>query len=556
MRLMISPKISYFLTPLIFVLAFQAVLAQESPSPSGANESNSRISATLDSLEVINKSEQRIRNSIQELSEVESPSDSQRKQLESLRERLNQLQRNFTEIASGISIAEVEEAEDKEFNWSEELQTLLEPLLNELKRATSQPRQIDRYRTLISEIQEEIAKTKSGLESVERLIAAASDKALLAELKEEQSRWNGILQQNETQLSIFEQKLQQRLDKRKSLFQTVGSLPDLFFRGRAQNLIIAILAVVVFWMILGWIRNFLGNKGPYHPDQRSFQARLFYVFYLFFRGIGSIIIFLLALFLLGDWVLLILGVLVLLGVLWTSKQLLPQFWTQATLILNMGAVREGERVEYKGLPWLVKTVNFYSHFTNPVLDSGTIRVPIKDLEDLRSRTFDEHEPWFPTKNGDWIILDDGVYGKVTWQSLEQVRITELGGAVKTYSVSSFLGNNPKNLSNGFRVRITFGVDYEHQAIVTTTIPTKLVEYLNARLEQEDYTDKYTLKVEFEAAGASSLDLAIIADFKGDLGSKYQVLTRRLQTLCVDACNEYGVTIPFAQLKVHMAENPT
>ena len=61
-----------------------------------------------------------------------------------------------------------------------------------------------------------------------------------------------------------------------------------------------------------------------------------------------------------------------------------------------------------------------------------------------------------------------------------------------------------------------------------------------------------LAVEFESAGASSLNIAILANFDGAVQAEYQELERLLQRLCVDACNEHGWIIPFSQLTVHMA----
>ena len=142
----------------------------------------------------------------------------------------------------------------------------------------------------------------------------------------------------------------------------------------------------------------------------SFGTRLFNVLYLFFSGLGSIFVFLIVLFMFEDWVLLTLGVLVVLGILWTSKHAIPKFWSQAALLLNMGVVREGERLIYNGIPWRVKALNFYTILENPKLEGGTLRLPVKDLFDLRSREYGAEEPWFPTDKGDWVLIGDDIFG--------------------------------------------------------------------------------------------------------------------------------------------------
>ena len=74
----------------------------------------------------------------------------------------------------------------------------------------------------------------------------------------------------------------------------------------------------------------------------------------------------------------------------------------------------------------------------------------------------------------------------------------------------------------------------------------LHQTLIKRLEEEGYSkDLLNLRVEFEYANASSLDLVVIADFKGD-----NRLRRAIQRWCVDACTENGWEIPFTQIALH------
>ncbi|MBC8392157.1 MAG: hypothetical protein H8E17_06300, partial [Deltaproteobacteria bacterium] len=61
-----------------------------------------------------------------------------------------------------------------------------------------------------------------------------------------------------------------------------------------------------------------------------------------------------------------------------------------------------------------------------------------------------------------------------------------------------------------------------------------------------------LDVEFKEAGASSLDLEIIADFSGQIADAYDNLGRALPRIAVEACNKYGWVIPFKQITIHTA----
>ena len=63
-----------------------------------------------------------------------------------------------------------------------------------------------------------------------------------------------------------------------------------------------------------------------------------------------------------------------------------------------------------------------------------------------------------------------------------------------------------------------------------------------------------LRVEFANASASSLDIVIIADFKGSQAPIYNRLRRSIQRWCVDACTENDWEIPFAQMVIHQGED--
>jgi hypothetical protein len=79
----------------------------------------------------------------------------------------------------------------------------------------------------------------------------------------------------------------------------------------------------------------------------------------------------------------------------------------------------------------------------------------------------------------------------------------------------------------------------------------LLAHIKQRLEEEGYGEKLlNLRVEFERASASSLDILVIADFKGELAELYNRLRRSLQRYCVEACSVNGWEIPFTQLTLH------
>jgi hypothetical protein len=123
----------------------------------------------------------------------------------------------------------------------------------------------------------------------------------------------------------------------------------------------------------------------------------------------------------------------------------------------------------------------------------------------------------------------------------------------TYRTLEYLAANPTNLSQGFTVGTTFGIDYRHQAIATTEVPAVMraaaERALRATLGEEQVV---AVRVEFQAASASSLDYTAAADLRGTAAPSYDLAVRTIQRALVDVCNERGWSIPFPQLTVHQA----
>lgn len=536
-------------------------LAQE-PSAKKAATSTKKPDK-FESLNTILDSIERVRKELKETqAELSKPSshgreDEVKEQISEFSNELNNLKKNFALIAAGKDPQQFSvDASSEDIDWSTELKDLLSPLLNEMKRITSRPRQIAHYRSQIQDYEDDLKQIDEAIKAIEALATAKPNPRLKAALTETEESWAELRRERSTLLQIAQQKLDQRLGERKSLTESVGNISDLFFRSRGRNLLLAIVATLLFWITLRRLHTWLGSLKRFRAKkaQRSFHYRLMNVFYLFLTGVGSVGVFLGTLFLMEDWVLLLLGLLFLLGLVWTSKEALPRFWRQAALLLNFGPVREGERVFYNGLPFEVRGLNFYTHLINPALEGGRLRLPIQDLASLRSRMSREAEPWFPTKRGDWIVLGDGTFGQVALQSLELVSVELKGKSTRHYPTTEFLSLMPQVLSNGFRISVSFGLDYQHQAIITTEIPERLKAVITRELHARGFQDAIAkIIIEFEEAAASSLNVAVIVDYEGEAATGYLELKRLMNRICVDACNEHGWTIPFTQLTVHMAE---
>jgi len=275
----------------------------------------------------------------------------------------------------------------------------------------------------------------------------------------------------------------------------------------------------------------------------------------FIKAIYSLAIFLIAftsslvsLYLLDDWLLLSLLFLVLAAIGWSSRQFIPRFVKELHLILNMGTVREGERIFYEGVPWLIKEIGFHGILHNPRLQGGMIRIPVANLVGLSSRQFVKEEDWFPTKIGDWVLIGDACC-QVLSQTPEQV-VVKYKDSKMYYLTTEFLTLKPINISSGFVVVVVFGLDYSVQSQICDEIPdlfqARLEQIFEASLNSQPPAMEY-IKTKFSSAAASALELIVIAGINGQYAENYFSTKRDITKALVQICNENGFTIPFNQM---------
>jgi small-conductance mechanosensitive channel len=192
-------------------------------------------------------------------------------------------------------------------------------------------------------------------------------------------------------------------------------------------------------------------------------------------------------------------------------------------------------------------------FSNPALVGGRLRLPIEDLANMRSRSDQEDEPWFPTRQGDVVLLDGERPAVVEFQSTEVVRLRSPGGNRIVTPTAQFMAEKIEVLSGGYRVDLQFGLDYQNQAEITTTNRETFGAAIERRWRESPWASSLVgTAVEFSTAGPSSLDYFVRVDLDGSQAIEYAIQRRHLAKLCVEICNENGWVIPFQQLTVHAA----
>jgi hypothetical protein len=527
--------------------------AENDPEESGL------VSETLTNLGEFIELQSSLRQEIEEtrtaLQSAVSESEKQAltEELTKLQNDMSSLQQNFERVAAGIDLEGLRSVDEKQFNFQEELMSLVEPAVKEMKEMTSHVRQKSQLKETINYYAEKLPIAEKAIESLTRLIPETRNEKVREKLEALLEEWQQQQAFIQSEKHAAELQLEKLLSSETSFAESSGNYLKNFFKKRGRYLLQAILVVIAVLLVSRLSYRLMKRTIPgYRREHRSFGVRLLDLFHRLLTLIlviaGPMIVF----YVVEDWVLFSISILLLLGIAWTVGKALPYYWQQMQLFLNIGSVREGERVFLNGLPWKVKQINFYSTLENPVANLRQ-RVPLDDFVEMKSRPLQKGEPWFPCKQGDWVIMQDGTRGKVIGISQELVTLVQRGGAHRTYTMSDFLGGSPLNLAPNFRIKEVFGITYDLQAQSTAEIPAKLEAHVAKRIEEEGYADKLlNLRVEFAQANTSSLDLVVIADFEGELGDLYNRLRRAIQRWCVEASTGHGWEIPFQQITLHHA----
>lgn len=472
--------------------------------------------------------------------------------LAALDTELRELSWQFAGLASRLDVQDFEAPKERSFDLQKEVEQLIRPLIQTIKDATEEPRQVADLKARIEALQQRQKIAEGGQRAVERtrdLLPAGSAARAEAE-RDLQQRWRPTIDGLRGEILVLQARLLARQEGKQSLVESVSQTVETFVRTSGLSLLLAALVFSTVLFGLRWLQNRL--LGP-RTGERRFSLRLTEIVLSVLSLLVAIAATLVVPYVRDDWLLLAVGIVFLVGAGWVLVRMAPQFFEQIRLLLNIGSVREGERIEIDGLPYRIDQLRFHSRLHNPALDGGTLRVPIQSLIGKRSRRGGQHEPWFPTRPGDEVILADGTFGPVLQQTPSVVVVRYLG-APRSYPTAAFLALCPRNLSHGFVVDTAFGIDYRHQAVATTQVP----EWFRTAIEQglaalQPPAHATRVEVQFQAAGSSSLDFLVLAEFAGELAARHGELRRAVQRLLVEACATHGLTIPFPQLVVHQPE---
>ncbi len=458
-------------------------------------------------------------------------------------------------ITAGSTLPEPETTEDKEFDWQKDLLEIVQPIISELRQLTEYKRKMDTLQQDIASYELLIDKIKDVLNRIAQINKQGLGDEALKQFENVYRKWQRELAENQQLLLVARLQYDEMVKSQTAKEITISEHFKQFASGRGTTLLMALVAftLVYFSMLMLW-KGILWFSERKPSEKWAYYQRIITLLYHIMMVMLAIAAVFYVLNVRNDQVLVALFLILLVSIIWVLKSSIPRFINELKILLNTGSVREGECITYNGIQMKVEELNFDTKLTNPLIPELEVRLPLAELSNYISRPYNEDEPWFPCKVGDYVMLTDDKYGLVKCITPENVLLSLYNGMMpQTYAIKDFLAAQPENLSQGFIVTSVIGIDYKNLPQSTNQIPQILCEGIQKGLQQEKYGNALKhLRVYFSQANTSSLDYKIVAFFDGKAAEYYYPIDRALQRYAVEVCNQQKWEIPFTQVVLHNA----
>lgn len=460
-------------------------------------------------------------------------------------------------ITGGQELAKNDTAEEKEFDWQKDLFEILQPIMNELRQLTEHKLKMDGLQKNIVNYESQNQEISIVLDHIARINKEKLEEDTLEKFEQINKKWREQLEENNHLLSVARLQLDEMIRSETANKISFGEHAKQFATGRGATIFMALVAFIAVYFSMSLIWKGVIWVSVRKPSERwRYYQRIVTLIYHIMMVLLAITAVFYVLSARNDQALIAIAVLLLVSIIWVLKNSIPRYIDELQILLNTGAVREGECIIYNGVPMKITRLNFHTKLINPDVPTLKLRLPLSELSNYISRPYTTDEPWFPCKVGEYVRLSDGKYGLVKNITLENVLITLYNGMMpKTYTMNDFLSSQPKNLSLGFIVTSIIGLDYKYQQQCTDQIPEILCDGIRKGLQQESYGSSLNdLWVYFSCANSSSLDFKIVAIFDGRAAEDYYPIVRSLQRYAVEVCNQQQWEIPFTQVVLHNSPN--
>jgi len=475
-----------------------------------------------------------------------------RREASTLTSEIAQLRETLESIATGGIDRKLfaPKTKDEKKDWREDVSLIAQPVLDSLKEITEKPRRIKDLNELVELKQQELTVSTNALENLATTTNLAEDHPLSKSIANLERKWQKRLDDAQSQIDIAKIQLN-NIDGDRPLSQSIYSALLDFIKGRGLTIAMAIAAA---WLVLVFVKLLMKVYQHLLLDKRRATSRTRYRVAKYSVQALTFTLILMAVFVVfyerHDVLLLGLLILLIVGFVLNAKQLLPRYLREARLLLNLGAMREGERIVYNGLPYRVESINMYTVFKNPELD-GILRLPLAELTKTCSRPV-QNDSWFPSSKGDVVLTADHTLLRVLEQNPDTVELMKRGGEHISIRSSDFYAMSMSNLTHlgTYGVTVTFGIDYDLQSISATKVPTALHRKITSVFGQSNLSDYLKeVRVELAEAGSSSINYWIFVTMDSQSAFSYYRVQRMVHSACIETCTENNWPIPFPHMSV-------
>ncbi len=476
-------------------------------------------------------------------------------EIDALALEITQVEQEMDLVVLGLQARQYskDNGEQEPVNISEEIARVFEPIIMSIERATEPARRMEELRQLADQAEKRIVIAQNTLDSINgfRDTEVKYPKDVKERLDKHHELWQNRLQEAQNiDIALKEQLAATRRARGNSLKQFSEDFGG-FILNRGASLLMAM--VLGFGFIL--LCQIIISSTSYwyrrsHNDVLSASMRIFSMLISLIGIIGGFVIAVTIFNIRQDWLMLAMSLLLALALSWTFVKSLPALGEQTRLLMNLGAVREGERTLVNGLPYRIERLSMYTKLVNPSLSGGEMIYPVRELIGMHSRPVTDGEAWFPTQIGDWIVRD-GKHYQVTKQTPEHVIIRRPGGAEDFVPAQEFMDTLFEVISDGYRAVYEFGLDYKHLDVARTEIPERINQCVKDHIG-DILGDEALVAVDtrFVGLGDSALSFTVLADVGAGLGSEWKKMQKYLNHAVVEACLTQNWDIPFPQLVVH------
>jgi len=490
-----------------------------------------------------------IRNSVDDLgrrlaSETgEAAKQELRQQIDSLDRQRQQIERDFALLVTGLQPQAM--LDDKGGSSAtpalqEELGQILAPVFTDLRQLTQKARRAQELEDEMVQLRDRENQYLRALAETDKLLAGikdakAPDTALRNALNDSRKTWQSRLDDVRSRLDALQHQLAELKVTGIDFWTELGSNVKHFVFVRGTNIVLALLTFIVV---------FFGLRTAYSYALKVIRVRKYQNlgFTLRVLDLGQeamslvlgISAALLVLYARGDWLLGGLALLALGGLLVTARNGISKHLTQLQFLLNLGPVREGERVIFQGVPWQVGSISMFTQLTNPEIRGTGLRVPLDVLATMTSRPSKLDEAWFPCENRGWIVINasaptGSILAQVTEITPDHVEVSYDGGTKRWIPLATFMTMDVGSLAAGFTRSFTFSLPLGPGSAPPQTVCENLKTCVRAALLEvvrpEELRD---LEVERLESSAASLNLLIMASFTGSQAPNYHRLLRVLR----------------------------